>query len=72
MLTARIYPEQEAIENMSNEEVQEALQAVIDEYNKAQPTYKQLSRLVIRRYPFLKNSSKKIIRHEVLKDEPSA
>ena len=72
LLTARIYPEQEAIENMSNEEVQEALQAVIDEYNKAQPTYKQLSRLVIRRYPFLKNSSKKIIRHEVLKDEPSA
>ena len=57
---------------MSNEEVQEALQAILNDYNKDQPTYKQLSRLVIRKYPFLKNSSKKIIRHEVLKDEPSA
>ena len=72
LLTARIYPEQELIEKMSNEEVQEALQAILNDYNKDQPTYKQLSRLVIRKYPFLKNSSKKIIRHEVLKDEPSA
>ena len=72
LLTARIYPEPETTEKMSKEELQTALQAVLDEYNKAQPTYKQLSRLVIRENPFLKNSSKKIIRHEVLRDEPSA
>lgn len=71
MLTARIYPEPEAIENMSKEEVQDALQNILNDYNKNQPTYKQLSRLVIRENPFLKNSSKKIIRHEVLRDEPS-
>ena len=42
----------------------------LDDYNKQQPTYKQLSRLVVRENPFIKNSSKKIIRHEVTRDEP--
>ena len=72
MLTARIYPEPEAVENMSKEEVKDALQNVLNDYNKNQPTYRQLSRLVIRENPFLKNSSKKIIRHEVLRDEAGA
>lgn len=72
LLTARIFPEPEAAEGKSEEEVRAALQAILDEYNKEQPTYKQLCRLVIRKYPFLKNSSKKIIRHEVLRDEPTA
>lgn len=71
LLTARIYPEPQAIENMTPDEVKDALQKILDDYNKKQPTYKQLSRLVIRENPFLKNSSKKIIRHEVLRDEPS-
>ena len=56
---------------MSEQEVQDALQNILNDYNKNQPTYKQLSRLVIRKYPFLKNTTKKIIRHEVLRDEPS-
>ena len=71
LLTARIYPEPQAIENMTPDEVKDALQKILDDYNKKQPTYKQLSRLVIRENPFLKNSSKKIIRHEVLMDEPN-
>ena len=57
---------------MSEEEVAAALQAILDGYNKSQPTYKQLSRLVVRKYPFFKNASRKIIRHEVLRDEPAA
>lgn len=72
MLTARIYPDPETTEKMSKDEVQAALQGILDEYNKDQPTYKQLSRLVVREYPFLKNTTKKIIRHEVLRDEPTA
>ena len=72
MLTARIYPEQEAIEGMSEEEVRSALNEILSEYNKNQPTYRQLSRLVIRKNPFLKNSSRKIIRNQVLRDEPIA
>lgn len=72
LLTARIYPEQELVKNMSEDEVTAALQKILDGYNKSQPTYKQLSRLVVRKNPFLKNASRKIIRHEVLKDEPTA
>jgi long-chain acyl-CoA synthetase len=70
LLTARIYPEQTVVEGMSKEEIRSALQKILDDYNKQQPTYKQLSRLVVRDNPFIKNSSKKIIRHEVTRDEP--
>ena len=70
LLTARIYPEQELIKKMTEDEITEALQKILDEYNKSQPTYKQLSRLVVRKNPFFKNASRKIIRTEVLRDEP--
>ena len=70
LLTARIYPEKELVENMSEEEINAALQEILNAYNKTQPTYKQLSRLVVRKYPFFKNASRKIIRTEVLRDEP--
>ena len=70
MLTARIYPDPETTAAMTQQEIQDSLQNILNDYNKDQPTYKQLSRLVIRENPFLKNSSKKIIRHEVLRDEP--
>ena len=70
LLTARIYPEQELIKSMTAEETAAALQKILDDYNKSQPTYKQLSRLVVRKYPFFKNASRKIIRTEVLRDEP--
>ena len=70
LLTARIYPEPEAVQGMSRDDIQEALQGILDEYNKDQPTYKQLSRLVVRENPFMKTASRKIIRNEVLRDEP--
>ncbi len=69
LLTARIYPEKELVASMSEEEITAALQKILDEYNKSQPTYKQLSRLVVRKNPFFKNASRKIIRTEVLRDE---
>lgn len=71
LLTARIYPEKELAANMSEEELTAALQKILDNYNKSQPTYKQLSRLVVRKNPFFKNASRKIIRTEVLRDEPT-
>lgn len=68
-LTARIYPEPELIKNMSEEEVKAALQKILNDYNSQQPTYKQISKLVVRENPFIKNSSRKILRTEVLRDE---
>ena len=71
-LTARIYPEEAIAQNMSAEEVRGALQKILDDYNKEQPTYRQLARLVIRENPFIKNSARKILRTEILRDEPIA
>ncbi len=71
-LTARIYPEQEAAaaKGLDEEAVRTALQAFLDEYNKNQPTYRQITGLVVRKYPFIRNSTKKIKRQEALIDEP--
>ncbi|WP_295153906.1 AMP-binding protein [uncultured Ruminococcus sp.] len=72
MLTARIYPDPDTTANMTAEEIQSGLRKVLDDYNRQQPTYKQLSSLVVRKYPFLKNTTRKIKRTEVLRDEPEA
>ncbi len=69
-LTARVFPEEAVTKDMSAEDVKAAVQKVLDDYNREQPTYRQLSRLVIRENPFIKNSARKILRTEVLRDEP--
>ncbi|MDE6760130.1 MAG: AMP-binding protein [Lachnospiraceae bacterium] len=73
-LTARIYPDQEVVaaKGLDNMAVQAALQAFLDQYNKAQPTYRQITGLVVRKNPFIRNSTKKIKRQEALIDEPLA
>ena len=70
-LTARIYPDQEVVaaKGMDEEAVQTALQAFLDEYNKAQPTYRQITGLVVRKNPFIRSSTKKIKRQEAMIDE---
>ena len=72
MLTARIFPDPEMTGSMTDEEIHSALQEILNGYNSQQPTYKQLSKLVVRKYPFLKNTTKKIIRAEVYRDEQGA
>ncbi|MBR1629585.1 MAG: AMP-binding protein [Lachnospiraceae bacterium] len=71
-LCARIYPDPEYLEAhpMSEDEVREALQALLDAYNKKQPTYKALVGLVVRQYPFLKSATKKIKRPLATVDAP--
>ena len=72
-LTARIYPEQAVVEakGLGEEEIRGGLQAFLDEYNKNQPTYRQITGLVVRKNPFLRNTTKKILRTKVLIDEPA-
>lgn len=71
-LTARIYPDQDVVQakGLDAETIQTQLQEFLDQYNRAQPTYRQITGLVIRKNPFIRNSSKKIKRQEVLIDEP--
>lgn len=73
-LTARIYPDMDvvALKNLDEAAVQTALQAFLDEYNKNQPTYRQITGLVIRKNSFIKSSTRKIKRQEALIDEPIA
>ncbi len=71
-LTARIYPDPEvaAAKGLDREAIQAALQAFLDHYNKNQPTYRRITGLVVRKNPFIRNSTKKIKRQEALIDEP--
>lgn len=71
-LTARIYPDPDVVQakRMNEEKIQKELQAFLDQYNKNQPTYRQITGLVVRKNPFMKSSTKKIKRQEALIDEP--
>ena len=73
-LTARIYPEQAVVEAkaLDTEMIRLQLQAFLDEYNKNQPTYRRITGLVIRKNPFIRSTTKKIRRQDVLIDEPQA
>ncbi|MCI8751835.1 MAG: long-chain fatty acid--CoA ligase [Lachnospiraceae bacterium] len=71
-LAARIYPDQDVVaaKGLDEEAIKTALQAFIDQYNKKQPTYRQITGLIIRKNPFIRSSTKKIKRQEALIDEP--
>lgn len=71
-LTARIYPDQDVVDakHMSEEKIRTELQAFLDKYNKSQPTYRQITGLVVRKHPFAKSTTKKIKRQEAMIDEP--
>ena len=70
-LTARIYPDQDVIKAMGldDEKVKAALDALLKEYNSKQPTYRQIISLVIRKNPFHRNATRKIIRADAAIDE---
>ncbi len=66
-LTAHIYPDAEYTEkkHLSAEKIEKRLQALLDNYNKTQPTYRRVIGLDIRTEPFVKSSTKKIKRNLV-------
>lgn len=70
-LTARIYPDQDVVaaKGLDEEAVRAGLQAFLDQYNKVQPTYRQITGLVVRKNPFIRSSTKKIKRQEAMIDE---
>ncbi len=71
-LCARIYPSPEYLEAnpMSEDEIRNELQKLLDAYNKKQPSYKAIVGLVVRKYPFIKSATKKIKRPLAAVDEP--
>ncbi len=73
ILTARIYPNQDIINKKKWDEdtVKSELQKVLDDFNRSQPTYRKISRLVVRQNPFVRNTTRKILRQKALLDEPA-
>jgi len=73
-LCARIYPDQMVIEakGLSEEVVEATIKENINTYNLQQPTYRRIVSTVIRKNPFIRNTTKKIKRDMVLVDEPLA
>ena len=70
-LTARIYPDQDVVKaaGLTEDMIKAALDLLIKEYNKKQPTYRQIISLVIRNNPFHRNSTGKIVRADAGIDE---
>ena len=67
-LTAVIYPDPDAVKADSLDEngIRRGIQEFIDEYNKTQPTYRNIVGLRLRETPFEKTASRKIKRDKVL------
>lgn len=63
-LTASIYPDEDIIKQkgLSKDSVQESLQAILDIFNSTQPSYRHITKLIIRDDPFEKNATGKIKR----------
>ena len=70
-LTARIYPDQDVVQakGLDPEQVKAVLQEMLDKYNLAQPTYRQITGLVVRHNPFHRNATGKIKRTEAELDD---
>ena len=65
-LVARIYPDEDALKSkhIKGDNVRAALQDVIDAYNRSQPSYRQVTGLIVRTEPFPRNATGKIKRQE--------
>ncbi|SFI12108.1 long-chain acyl-CoA synthetase [Pseudobutyrivibrio sp. OR37] len=66
-LTAHIYPDMDYAQRklMAPADINRTLQDFIDKYNKAQPSYRHITSLVIRTEPFIRNTTGKIKRTEI-------
>ncbi len=74
-LTARIYPDSDVAEKMgykTAEDIRNALQSVVDEFNRTQPTYRHITAIVVRSTPFIRNTTGKIKRQDALKESEAA
>ena len=70
-LTARIFPDADVVKalGIGEEDIKKALENILKEYNKKQPTYRQIISLVIRKNPFHRNATGKIVRADAAIDE---
>ena len=68
-IAAEVYPNYEYASKMGITDIQPAVQKLVDKYNQELPTYSRISALSIRKNPFVKTSSKKIIRSKYFEEK---
>ena len=64
-LTAHVYPDQDVTKKWKSEKTEKEINAVIDKFNRTQPPYKRIQRVVVRTEPFIKSTTRKIKRDTV-------
>lgn len=73
-LTARIFPDidEASARKLSDEELEKELWALINEYNSSQPGYRYITSIIVRKTPFIRNTTGKIKRNEAAKESTAA
>ncbi len=61
-IAAEVYPNYDYAEKMGITDINAGIQKLVDRHNEELPTYSRISALTVRKHPFEKTSSKKIIR----------
>ena len=62
VIEAEIFPDREYAEKEGISNIQEQLQALIDEFNQDMPTYKRIHHFIVREQEFEKTAARKIKR----------
>ena len=65
VITALVYPDYDKFEGKTKEEIQAAIEEVVDGVNKKLPTFKHIKQVEIRETEFEKNTSRKIMRYKI-------
>ena len=69
VIAAEVYPNYEYAQANKILDIEEAVNEIVQKYNKELPTYARISKCAIRKNPFPKNSSKKIVRDKFFKQK---
>ena len=65
VITALIYPNKEAFEGKTDEEIYGALSEFVESVNKKLPTFKHIAAIEVRETEFEKTTTKKIMRYKI-------
>ena len=64
-LTAHIYPDPDVTRKWKPDKIRKETDEAVSQYNRTQPSYKRISRIVLREEPFIKSTTRKIKRDMV-------
>lgn len=71
-IAAEVYPNFEYAKANGIDDIDSAVQAIIQEHNKELPSYSRIAQCHVRRIPFEKTTSKKIIRQKYFEEKKNA